>query len=77
MPGIGEGQESLACFSLWVTKSPTRLSDLTELDALLLIDFEISNARHKSHLVVVYNYFLYFLGFVLIIFCVGFLNPCS
>ena len=47
----------------------TRLSGLTELDALLLTDFEILNARHKSHLVMVYNYFLYFLGFVLIVLC--------
>ena len=43
-PGVHDRQGSLACCSPWVTKSRTRLSDLTELDALLLIDFEIFNA---------------------------------
>ena len=30
-PGEGEGQGSLVCYSLWVTKSQTWLSDWTEL----------------------------------------------
>ena len=29
--GVGVGQESLACYSSWVAKSRTRLSDRTEL----------------------------------------------
>ena len=31
-PGVGEGQESLACCSLWVAKSQTWLTDWTELN---------------------------------------------
>ena len=26
-PGVGDGQGSLACYSPWLTKSQTRLSD--------------------------------------------------
>ena len=29
-PGVGDGQGSLVCCSLWVAKSWTRLSDSTE-----------------------------------------------
>ena len=35
-PGVGDGQGSLACFSLWVTKDWTWLSNWTELKAVMI-----------------------------------------
>ena len=53
--GVGDGQGGLVCYSPWVTKCQTRLSDWTELNWMLICDLIwlgalYRNGSNNSHL---------------------------